>query len=191
VKVVQLVIITSVVLLGNACSFWSKSPPELPVADFLSTPTGAFQSDLRSAQQRTVSAAGRTATTRETFEKLKKDFNEADERTKPALAVQLAGAQSDYMIAQRQHMQSKWLLRRARDAYLYKLYLNKHPEAAETPAFDITAEAGLPMAMAMAAPAPASAPPPVEITAKPQTPATEGAAGAQPSPAGRVDKNPQ
>ena len=77
-KVVQLAIITSVVLLGNACSFWSKSPPELPVADFLSTPTAAFQGDLRSAQQREVSAATRTATTREAYEKLKKDFKEAD-----------------------------------------------------------------------------------------------------------------
>ena len=188
-KVVRLAIITSVVLLGNACSFWSKSPPELPVADFLSTSTGAFQGDLRSAEQRTVSAAARTATTRETYEKLKKDFNEADEKAKPALAVQLAGAQSDYMIAQRQHMQSKWLLRRARDAYLYKLYLNKYPAAAETPALDITAEAGL--LPAMGTPPLTNAPPPVEITAKPQTPAEEGAAGTQPRPAGRVDKNPQ
>ena len=188
-KVVRLVIITSVVLLGNACSLWSKSPPELPVAEFLSTPTGAFQGDLRSAEQRTVSAAARTATTRETYEKMRKDFNEADEKAKPALAVQLATAQSDYMIAQRQHMQSKWLLRRARDAYLYKLYLNKYPEAAETPALDITAEAGL--LPAMGTPPLTSAPPPVEITAKPQTPAEEGAAGAQPSPAGRSDNHLQ
>ncbi|MFO1433762.1 MAG: hypothetical protein U1F76_27310 [Candidatus Competibacteraceae bacterium] len=188
-KAVRLVIITSVVLLGNACSLWTASPPELPVADFLSTSTGAFQGSLRSAEQRTVSTAARTATTRETYEKLKKDFKEADERTKPALAVQLAGAQSDYIMAQEQHMQAKRLFRRARDAYLYKLYLNKHPEAAETPAFDITAEAGLPAAMAMAAPAPAGAAPPVQITAKPQTPAEEGAAGA--SPASRPDNDLQ
>lgn len=188
-KVVQLAIITSAVLLGNACSFWSKSPPELPAADFLNTPTGAFQSDVRSAEQRTALAAARTATTRETYEKLKKDFNEADERTKPALAVQLAGAQSEYMMAQEQHMLSKRMLRRARDAYMYKLYLNKYPQAAETPAFDITAEAGLPMAMAT--PAPASAPPPVEITAKPQTPAAAGATGIRPGPAPQVDKHPQ
>ena len=170
-KAVQLVIITSAVLLGNACSFWSKSPPELPVAGFLSTPTGAFQSELRSAQQRTVSAATRTATTREAYEKLKKDFNEGDERTKPALAVQLAGAQSDYMIAQRQHMRSRWRLRQARDAYFYKLYLNKHPEAAETPAFDITAAAEL---LTIMTPPTAAGAPPVDLISKPQTPAEDG-----------------
>lgn len=186
-KAVQFAIITSVVLLGNACSLWTASPPELPVADFLVTPTGAFQGSLRSAEQRAVSAATRTATTRETYEKLKKDFKEADERTKPALAVQLVGAQSDYIMAQEQHMHAKRLLRRARDAYLYKLYLNKHPEAAETPALDITADAGLPVAMAT--PAATSAPPPVEITAKPQTPAEEGAAGV--GPVGRADNDLQ
>ena len=180
-KALPLTIIASVVLLGNACSLWPKKEPEMPAIDFLSTPTNAFQRDLQSAQQREVSAATRTATAHDAYEKLKKDFKEADDKTKPAMAVQLATAQGDYINAQEQHMESKRSLRLARDAYIYKLYVNKHPEAVEAveaPALDITAEAGLPAAMATPAATGAS---PVEITAKPQTPAEEGTAEAGPT----------
>jgi hypothetical protein len=178
VKALQLAIIASVVLLGNACSLWPKQEPEMSAIDFLSTPTNAFQKDLQSAQQREVFAATRTATAREAYEKLKKDFKEAGDKTKPATAVQLATAQGDYISAQEWHMESKRSLRQAKDAYLYKLYVNKHPEAVEAPALDITAEAGLPAAMATPA---ATGAPPVEITAKPQTPAEEGTAEAGPT----------
>ena len=172
-KAVQLVIIFFVVLLGNACSLWPWGKTT-PAVDVLSTPTSAFQSYLRSAQQREVSAATRTATTREAYEKLKKDFKEADDKTKPAMAVQLATAQGDYMSAQDQHLESKRSLRRARDAYTYKLYVNKHPEVAEALALDITAEAEL---LAIMTPPAATGAPPVEIISKPQTPAGDGAVG--------------
>ncbi len=177
-KALQLAIIAFIVLLGNACSLWPKKEPEMPAIDFLSTPTNAFRRDLQSAQQREVFAATRTATAREAYEKLKKDFKETDDKTKPAMAVQLATAQGDYISAQEQHMESKRSLRQVKDAYLYKLYVNKHPEAAG-PALDITAEAGLPAAKPT--PAASGGAPPVEIISKPQTPAEEGAVETGPS----------
>jgi len=141
VKAVKLIVIASVVLLGNACSLWPWRETT-PAIDFLGTPTSAFQNDLKSAQQWEVSAATRTATTREAYEKLKKDFKEADDKAKPAMAVQLTTAQGDYISAQERHMETKRSLRLAKDAYLYKLYVNKHPEAVEALALDVTAKEG-------------------------------------------------
>ena len=170
-KAIQFVIIASVILLGNACSLWPWGETT-PAVDVSSTPTSAFQEYLRSAQQREVSAATRTATTREAYEKLKKDFKEADNNTKPVIVMQLASAQGDYMNAQQQHIESKRSLRRARDAYVYKRYLDKHPEVVEAAALDITAEAEL---LAIMTPPTAAGIPPVEIISEPQRPAEEGA----------------
>jgi len=172
VKAVKFAMITSVVLLGSACSLWPEAEPEKPVIDFLILPTSAFQNDVRSVQQREVSTGARKAAARDAYENLKKDFKEADEKTRPALSVQLATAQSDYINAQEQHIAAKRSLRQANDAYLRKLYLNKHPELAAGQALDVTAEAGLPATAT--APA-ATGIPPVEIISKPQTPAEDGA----------------
>lgn len=88
------------------------------------------------------------------------------------MAVQLTTAQGDYMSAQEQHIESKRSLRRARDAYVYKLYLDKHPGVVEAAALDITAEAELLAIMPLPT---AAGAPPVEIISEPQTPAEEGA----------------
>ncbi len=125
-KFVQVVMMASMIVLVTACSLWSKKE-ETP-ADYLLTPASLFQADLKSAQQKEVAAGVRKAATRETFDKLQKEYKEAGDKEKPAKAVQLAAAQADYIYAQSAHAEAKRELRLARKTYVRKLVLDQHPE---------------------------------------------------------------
>jgi hypothetical protein len=132
VKLVRVVMIVSVVMLGTACSLWPQKEEKMTSAELLTMPTVAFQAELKAAQQKEVSAGVRKVATRETFEKLQKEYKETGDKEKPAKAAQLAAAQADYLYAQSAYAEAKRDLRLAKETYIRKLILDKHPELAFT-----------------------------------------------------------
>jgi hypothetical protein len=132
VKAVRVAMIASVVMLGTACSLWSKPEEKMTSAELLTLPTNSFQTELKSAQQKEVSAGVRKVATREAFEKLQKEYKDAGDKEKPAKATLLAAAQADYLYAQSAYAEAKRELRLAKETYIRKLILDKHPELAFT-----------------------------------------------------------
>jgi endonuclease/exonuclease/phosphatase (EEP) superfamily protein YafD len=125
-KFVRVIIMALVVISGTACSLWSKKE-ETP-AEYLLMSANLFKANLKAAQEKEVAAGVRKVATRETFDKLQKEYKEAGDKEKPAKVAQLTAAQADYIYAQSAHVEAKGELTLARKAYVRKLILDQHPE---------------------------------------------------------------